>query len=427
MWLERRRNVWMAFHEVPADVQAAIGKKRFSKSLETTDKKDAQRRGAIVEAQWLAEIDRARTGFKDLQQGDVAYWRDAYRAATEEQRHLIVDHVEAQLDAATYKAAEREGIESRDDIQDLPERIEATRKLALITGALVPLQDHLEEYCGTLTHLKPKTASMRKTNLKAFCQRFPNVDDVTPRDAQRWVNALHQQGQKRATLQRLLSDIRGYWAYLCSIQVVPDTSQPLARIILPKDRTSADTDDSRKAFTVSEVLGLLEAATDKGDTPLADLIRLAMWTGARREELCALLVADVNGDYITIRDAKTKAGWREIPIHPKLAPLLSRLISESTDGYVLSGLTGNQYGDRGDAIGKRFSKMKAKLGMGEDYVFHSIRKTVATLLANAEVPEYIAAAILGHHIPTMTYGLYAEKKYLKVKMEAICKLSYGDQ
>ena len=41
-------------------------------------------------------------------------------------------------------------------------------------------------------------------------------------------------------------------------------------------------------------------------------------------------------------------------------------------------LTLNKYGERSNAIGKRFGRLKTKLGYGEDYVFHSFRKGFAT-------------------------------------------------
>lgn len=39
------------------------------------------------------------------------------------------------------------------------------------------------------------------------------------------------------------------------------------------------------------------------------------------------------------------------------------------DVYLLSGLTPNKYGDRSNAIGKRFGHLKKALGFGEKRVF----------------------------------------------------------
>ena len=100
------------------------------------------------------------------------------------------------------------------------------------------------------------------------------------------------------------------------------------------------------------------------------------------------------------------------------------MVTESTDGYLLSGLTPNKYGDRSNAIGKRFGRLKKDMGYGPEHVFHSIRKTVSTLLENAGVSENVAADILRHEKPRITYGLYSGGVSLEVKVEALAKVSY---
>ena len=119
-----------------------------------------------------------------------------------------------------------------------------------------------------------------------------------------------------------------------------------------------------------------------------------------------------------------RRGWRDVPIHRELAQTMARLIEGSKDGYVLSGLTVNKYGDRSNGIGKRFGRLKTELGFGKQLVFHSIRKTVVTILENAGVPENIVADIVGHEKTTMTYGLYSGGVSLAVKHEALAKLAY---
>ena len=91
---------------------------------------------------------------------------------------------------------------------------------------------------------------------------------------------------------------------------------------------------------------------------------------------------------------------------------------------MLSGLTFNKFGDRSNAIGKRFGRLKKTLGFGPEHVFHSIRKTVATQFENAHVPENVAADILGHDKPTMTYGVYSGGASLETRLTAIEALSY---
>ena len=186
---------------------------------------------------------------------------------------------------------------------------------------------------------------------------------------------------------------------------------------------------TRQPFEPADVLKLLDAAIGRGenqlaDLKLADLIRLGMWTGCRIEELCALKCEQVKDDHFSVGDAKTKAGWRDVPIHRELAQTMARLIESSNDGYVLSGLKANKYGDRSNGIGKRFGKLKAARGFGSQHVFHSLRKTVVTILENTGVPENVVADIVGHEKTTMTYGLYSGGLSLAVKRDALDKLAY---
>ena len=61
-------------------------------------------------------------------------------------------------------------------------------------------------------------------------------------------------------------------------------------------------------------------------------------------------------------NAKSEAGWRTIPIHNDIKQVIARLIETATGQYLISGLSFNKYGDRSNAIGKRFGKLKKDLG-----------------------------------------------------------------
>ena len=117
-------------------------------------------------------------------------------------------------------------------------------------------------------------------------------------------------------------------------------------------------------------------------------------------------------------------GGTHLLIHRELTQTIARLIEGSKDGYVISGLSENKYGDRSNAVGKRFGRLKKELGFAKQYVFHSIRKTVVTILENAGEPENVVADIVGHEKTTMTYGLYSGGLSLAVKREALDKLVY---
>jgi hypothetical protein len=72
----------------------------------------------------------------------------------------------------------------------------------------------------------------------------------------------------------------------------------------------------------------------------------------------------IKASHLDITDAKTYAGWRQVPVHSKLVPTVRSLVKESKDGYLLSCLMVTKYGDRGGAISKRFGRRKSAAGFG---------------------------------------------------------------
>ena len=93
----------------------------------------------------------------------------------------------------------------------------------------------------------------------------------------------------------------------------------------------------------------------------------------------------------------------------------------------MEDLTAVKDGRCSNGARKRFRRLKEDLDFGHQHVFHSIRKTVVTILENAGVPENVVADIVGHEKATMTYGLYSGGVGLEVKMKAISKLKYNQK
>ena len=362
---------------------------------------------------WKKEIAAARNEPVD---DDAAYWRRKLRnAKTEKRRQTVLEQIEY--------AAWDIGAINVENIGDTPSSDpEARRFYASATGLLVAFTEHLDEWLST-SNATAKTQDMQRSDVRRFAHELQTVQDVTRPEVRRWITKLmNEGGLAPKTVQRILSALRGYWRYLQSINVADEDHEPFSKLEVARQNKRTGRRSGRQPFEPGDILKLLDAA--KEDAQLADLIRLGMWTGCRIEELCALKVEQMKDDHFEVIDAKTEAGWRDVPIHRKLAQTLARQVQESADGYVLSGLTVNKYGDRSNAIGKRFGKLKTELGFGSQFVFHSLRKTVVTILENAGVAENIVADIVGHEKTTMTYGLYSGGLSLALKRKALAKLEY---
>jgi integrase len=405
--IEQRRLSWYAVLNVPSGVQETLKRKRFRTSLKTRDKKVAERLGKPIVAEWQRQIALARG--EDAAKNDAKFWRDALRRAkTEEQRHTTLEQIDAE--------ASDIGAINVENIGDPPSsNPEAQRFYAEATGAIVSTTEFLDEWLTSL-QVKDKTAKMRRATIGRLADKFPMLNDVSRKEVRRWVTELRAE-LKAATVQRMMSDCRTYWAYLEAIEVVPEDSAPFNRLGLKSGGSS-----SWLPYTPEEAVRLRKAA--EGDAQLADVIRMAMYTGARREELCSLKVEHVKEDRFEIVDAKTKAGVRTVPTHRHLSKTIERLVKDSEDGYVLSGLKPNANGDRGDAIGKRFSRLKRSLGFSDLHTFHSWRGTVITMLERAGVPESTVQDIVGHQRSTLTGRTYSGKSTFEMRRNALDKLAY---
>ncbi|WP_395713529.1 tyrosine-type recombinase/integrase [Reyranella sp.] len=273
------------------------------------------------------------------------------------------------------------------------------------------------------TEVQDKTASMDKAAALRFVEAFPLVSDVTSEAVADWI-AKRRGEVSGATVQREVSGLKAFWGYLQSRGEVPKDQQPFAGQRF-KDRRKDKAAAKRQAFTPKEVSELHAAALKTEDQELADLIAVLAMSGMRREEACALKVADVSGGWASIQDAKSEAGWRSLPIAKPLAPVIRRLIGKRTTGYVFDGLDADRFGHRGDAVGKRFTRLKQKLGHGDTKTAHSIRHTVQQLLRAAGEHPDVVSDVLGHHVATVTGGTYGTPEARKRLLPAaLAKLSY---
>ncbi|VEF15215.1 Phage integrase [Stutzerimonas stutzeri] len=183
-----------------------------------------------------------------------------------------------------------------------------------------------------------------------------------------------------------------------------------------------------EAFTKEDVEKLHALALEKKDQPLADLIAVGAYTGARLEE-----IGRIHRDNITFKDgvpisfhieqAKTTAGEREVPIHHKIAGLVSSLLEGSKDGFLFEG-GHNKYGNRLDPLSKRFGRLKTAAGYDKQFVFHSIRKTTITLMHQAGADIAVMPAVVGHETGLFSLDRYSAGPSMPQKRQVIELLSF---
>jgi integrase len=215
------------------------------------------------------------------------------------------------------------------------------------------------------------------------------------------------------------------------------------------DQRSKVAGSSRERFTVDELRKLFDSmprdVAPKKHTPetaLPWVALIALYTGARLEELAQLSTADVreagaNGATVTVIDVhnggenklKNESAARLIPVHSALvrAGLLD-YVRGLPAGPLFPGLTrrASKGGKVGARVGELFRKKLVRLGLKRDGLcFHSFRHTVAGRLDAAEVRQSDAARVLGHAVAGMSYGTYSkEGPGLKQVAATVEKIAY---
>jgi integrase/recombinase XerD len=136
------------------------------------------------------------------------------------------------------------------------------------------------------------------------------------------------------------------------------------------------------------------------------IIKFALWTGTRREEIYNLTWQDIYGDMASV----IGKGDKERTIH--LLPAAIRAMGSPKDiGYVFW-----HPGDM-DKITKEFKKIARACGI-EDIHFHNLRHTAATDMLSSGIRIEYVQEMLGHEniSTTMIYTKILQKD-LKKEME----------
>lgn len=259
MYLTLRHRTWWAFHDIPPSLKGAMGgRKRLSKSLQTPDKREAQRRAqALWLHSWSKRLEEAQRGSPSHTERDAAFYRDLLREAdTEEERRVVIDQIADTATERYHEGLARRGFKDEREVPEhveIPELQESQRFFGVATGKLTPFLDHVAEWLDSLDN-DTKTKDQKRFTVAQFSEAFPYVQEVTRRKVQRWFEDRAKIPTARGTLpttktlSRQLSELRSYWSYLHSLELVPDDDSSFDKL-----RIKGADSTERKEFTAQEI------------------------------------------------------------------------------------------------------------------------------------------------------------------------------
>ncbi len=240
-----------------------------------------------------------------------------------------------------------------------------------------------------------------------------------------------------STINSNMVAINGFLSWSSQNGYIDDN--PLEGMIITRDKEEEERDpftQEELALIFSQPLFRGEKAKGKSRPVTEDdywLPLLALFTGARIEELCRLRKKDIQTEgtfhYMEImppdlapemsdrkrkNSGKSKSAHRKIPIHPTLLDELNfrEFVASKPDGYLLT--LKEKQKRRSFFPSKDFGRLKSKLEFGKTKVFHSFRHTLRDTLTAAGVSGEFIKGIMGHSMKgDVTFGTYGSGIHLQ--------------
>jgi integrase len=407
-----RGNTWHARLAIPASLRHVFNKREFTQSLKTSSKPVAAKQAIEIVANWKLEIAAANG---DGTAVDIL--------ASELKQRIAEEKIRGQY------ANKELGMTASDAYADhyadsLPQR-DQQRFYDVLTGRKSLPFDFKSKVWAEQVYTNNKTANAAIASIERFSLHTRLLDDVTRSNIKRW---LSRETRAKATVEKDLSFLRSYWQHLEDIGAVSEDNQPFLNVKLPD--TIKNPKKKREPFTNADLAILFDGIVSDKTVMLASLISLH--TGARIAEVMALKISDViavdNVECLHIDGTKSQAAIRDVPIHPSISPVIKDLIADDNDRWLIPNTGSKQTSkSRENAVGKRFGRLKTKMGFPSTKVFHSLRKSFVTACEQAGAIEGVVADIVGHEKQTMTFGVYSGGSSIKQRLEVMNAINFDQE
>lgn len=226
-----------------------------------------------------------------------------------------------------------------------------------------------------------------------------NVKRLTKADLAKLRTTLQREGRSNGGINRIMSVLNTVLKELVDNEIIDKQ---------PKLKALPENNQRKEFYTPQNIADMVKVSREVFyNNELADAILFGVYTGCRQGSLLALEVQDVdfNNSLITFRDTKNGED-HIIDIHPELKELLNvRCANEPDKGKVF-------HFKNKDELWNAFKKVRNLVGLSEKYVWHTLRHTTGTWLAEREVPIQTIAKVLGHKTLEMS------QRYTKITDKA---------
>ena len=304
---------------------------------------------------------------------------------------------------------------------------------------------------------EPKTLLMHSATLRLFAEIVGDraIDTITRADCRRFRDVLTQlppnmskrfrgQGIEQVLAQRPtpmssknankgLSVVSALFNWATREGLI--TESPARALTVPINRRA---DSERDVFSHDDLRRLFAALDSPDQGARYWLPRIALYSGARLEEIAQLEVADLRQeqgiwcfDINSRGDKKLKTANSErlVPLHSALLRLglveYRNRTSEISEKRLWPDLKRGNDGFLSSPFSKWFGRMKKSVGLiNPKLTFHSFRHTFVNAMKQAGVEEIAIREIVGHKLDSITMSRYGKRLIPSRLLQAIEKIDF---
>ncbi len=264
-----------------------------------------------------------------------------------------------------------------------------------------------------LRKVKQATALSYKNATEEFTKflKNPPITRITPSDVTRWQEHLAKKGNVPRTIDGKVGVIKAIYNFAKKQGYTREDNPAEKRDLLTKKQKLK----GGYAIFEREELDLLFRSTFFKEHLITapdytNAVLFGIFTGCRISEITTLKkdqfkISSAGIHYITIRDSKTLAGIREVPLHPFLIAHIAEFTKNKKDKIF-------KYAEKdgkgaGNAVGKMFAQnLKSANLTREKLVFHSLRKFVNNELMKNGVSLEYRCQFVGHELDNVNVSVY---------------------
>lgn len=448
-YLELHGGAWRVVVFVPAAVRRTLGATKLLHKLGTDSLREAnvlkrphverfKRRIADALAnsgkpsqddlQLAVEYSRIA---KDLERNGTAEERDDFDRAVYER------HAEIRWKDSRWVPAVDPDMGSTEVEEALPEQTEKAMLFSAVAhGRVTPIDLRHDEYLKTLD-VKDRTLAddaRALRMLKDWCKRAevsPTLQAIDISVAHAFVDDLvANSGLDRVTCKKYVGRLAAYWQWMAPRLPAAAGRNVFAGIVIRKKKAKAEMKE--RPFTDQEVATLL---LGPAEPHMLDLMLIGALTGARLDAIVDLKVSDTERDCFLFKAQKREAHARYVPIHPAVREAVAKRCAGKDPAADLFPewppvRKAGSMRERSFKTSNHFTAYRRAVGVDEQVPgkrrslvnFHSFRRWFISRMEQAEVPEAMIAAIVGHKRGSITLDVYSEGPKMQAARRAIARI-----